>query len=150
MIDLGVLFTGIAAVACFVFGRGMWMRNVLLMSWMVTLCMALSGIGKGFVVLSAVTLDFIIAGTALARVTHDPTRADARVVGCLSMMLMPAHLVMSASLGKVNWTIYAVSCNFVFILQCLTAGGWLDGLGRDIAGFFDRLRPAHLLRRGRQ
>jgi len=148
MIDIGLLFTGFAAFACFAFGRGKWMRHVLLISWLVTAMEVFFGVKTSFVVLTLACLDLMVAGTALIRVTHDPSRNDVRVVGGLSMMLMPAHFIMSASLGKVNWTLYASACNTVFILQCLTAGGWLDGLGRGIAGFISRLRPAHLLRRG--
>jgi hypothetical protein len=147
MIDIGILVTGVVATACFVFGRGKWLRHVLMIAWLVTALEAFFGVGRSFVVLTLALLDLTIAGTAVIRVTHDPSRIDARTVGGLSMALMPAHFVMSVSLGNVNWTLYAVACNLVFILQCLTAGGWLDGMGRSIAGILRRMRPVRVLRR---
>lgn len=146
MTDIGIILTGIIAVACFLFGRGEWLRHVLLMSWLVTLSESLGGVSRDLTVLTMAVLDLTVAGVALARVTHDPTRRDAQVVGGLSMALMPAHFVISASLGNVNWTLYASACNLVFILQCLTAGGWLDGMGRGITGFVDRFSPVRSLR----
>lgn len=150
--DIGIFATGVAAIACIALGRppraNRWLRHVLLISWLVTLFESIADVGIGTVVFSLVMLNFLIAGAAVMRVTHDPSRVDAKVIGNLSMMLMPAHFIMSASLGKVNWTLYASACNIVFILQCLVAGGWLDGVGRCITRFVDRLPVVHPLRRG--
>ena len=125
------------------------MRHVLMIAWLVAAMEAFVGVGRSFIVLTLALLDMMIAGTALIRVTHDPTRVDTKTIGGLSMAMMPAHFIMSASLGNVNWTLYAAACNFVFILQCLTAGGWLDGMGRSIAGIFRRVHPVRDLRDGR-
>lgn len=101
-------------------------------------------------VFTAAVLNLFLAGMALIIVTRDATRRDAQVVGGLSMAIMPAHWIMSISSGAADWTIYAWSCNTVFVLQCLTSGGWFDGVGRSIVRLYSRLRPVPNLRdRGR-
>lgn len=147
-VDIGILATGLAVGACLVFGRGKWLKTALAIAWCIVLIEYMQGASKSVMVLTAAILDMLIAGAALIVFTHNPSRLDARTICGMSMSLMPAHFVMSASLGNVNWTLYVVACNLVFILQCLTAGGWLDGLGRRIAGIFRRMRPVRALRRG--
>lgn len=148
MIDLGLLFTGAAAVAAFAFGRGTWLRHILLIAWLTVVLQALVDVRAAFVVFTMAMLDLTIAGTALIRYTQDRTRQDARIVGGLSMALMPAHFVMSATAGRVDWGLYASVCNLVFVLQCLIVGGWLDGVGRCINRVVSRVLPSGVLRRG--
>lgn len=145
--DLGILVTGLAAWAAFLFGRGVWLRHLLLLSWSVALIEWLAVAWMPTVVLTNALMDLAIAGMALARVTHDPARVDAKLVGGISMALMPAHWVVSATQGRIVWPLYAVACNAGFVLQCLIVGGWLDGLGRRSVRIFSRLHPVRLLRR---
>lgn len=139
--DIGVLITGIAALAAFFFGRGKWLRHSLLLSWAIISILAVSDVKMSLVVLTMAVMDLLIAGVAVAIVTNNPLRYDARVIGAGSMVLMPAHFAMSASQGNADWTLYAAACNAVFVLQCLIVGGWLDGLVGGFSRFFRRMRP---------
>lgn len=146
--DLGIFITGIVAAPAFVYGRGTWLRHLLAMAWVMTTIETLAGVSKDAVVFSITMADLVIAGAALIRVTQDPTRTGAKVVGGISMALMPAHWFMSASQGLPPWWAYASICNAAFVLQCLIIGGWLDNVGRSTGRFFARLSPVHLFRRG--
>lgn len=148
MIDPGLAITGFSAAICFAFGRGRWLRRVLFFAWLSGAILAMMGQTRSVVVAGIASIDIIIAMVALVRFTQDPDKREAQVVGGLSMCLMPAHFIMAASRGQADWTIYASACNAIFVLQCLTAGGWLDGVGRGIAGIWRRLRPIRLIRDG--
>jgi hypothetical protein len=107
-------------------------------------------VGMPTVVFSYATMDLAIALVALGRVIDDHSRTDAKLIGLISLSLMPAHFAVSAAHGGVNWTLYAMGCNVAFVLQCSIIGGWLDGVGRSINRFVTRLHPARLFRdRGR-
>jgi hypothetical protein len=158
LIDVGLIVTGPAAVAAFGWGKerwpgsGRWLRHLLLMSWVASAFCAASVANMATVVLVAVLIDAAIAFAAVAVLTNDRTRNDARTVGVISLALMPAHLTVSIYEGLTyqGWALYAGGCNAAFIAQCLIMRGWLDGLGRTIAGFFGRVRSLPLLRfRGR-
>lgn len=152
MMDVGLTVT--AAAGALGLGRAVRRRRdltlptLLLAAWGTAIALAAADARMATFVFTAAVLNLVIAGMALVIVTRDPGRLDARVTGGLSMAIMPAHWVMSASNGAADWTIYSLSCNIVFVLQCLVAGGWLDGLGRGLAGFFARLRPVRRLRDG--
>lgn len=146
--DAGILVTGLALVACLFAGERWYLKGALFAAW--TTGVLVSGAYMATVVLTQALLDFGIAGVALAVTLHNPMRIDARVVGFISMATMPAHFIMSATHGNWDWTLYAAYCNAGFVLQCLTVGGWLDGVGRGISRFVSRLRPVYLFRvRGR-
>lgn len=156
--DIGILVTGAASLLA-VCGGGLCLsplrpgdnpslRATLACSWIVTVVEQSLVANMAMVVFSMALLDLVIAGAALIIATHDRTRYDARLIGGLSMALMPAHWIMSASHGRPNWAAYAMGCNIVFILQCLIAGGWLNGVGRRIAGFINRVRPVLHFRNG--
>lgn len=146
--DAGIFITGLAGAAAFVFGKGTWIRHLLAMAWAMTTIEALLGATKDAVVFSLAMVDLIIAGAALIRWLQDDSRTDARIIGGISIMLMPAHFVMSASQGAVSWWLYASICNAAFVLQCLIIGGWLDHVGRSTGRLVARLNPVHLFRRG--
>jgi hypothetical protein len=146
--DPGIFVTGVAGAAAFVFGRGVWIRHLLAMAWAMVTIEALLGATKDAVVFSIAMVDLIIAGAALIRWLEDDSRVDARIIGGISIALMPAHFIMSASEGAVSWWLYASICNAAFVLQCLIIGGWLDHVGRSTGRFFARLNPVHLFRRG--
>jgi hypothetical protein len=146
--DIGLLITGLAALAAFAFGNGKWLRHLLLLSWLSSVLETVAGVQMPTMVFSMTMMDIVIAGAALVVATHDHKRYDARVIGGISMALMPAHWVMSVTHGAGNWTLYASAVNAGFVLQCLTIGGWLDGVGRIIARIVARLRPIHLFRGG--
>lgn len=148
MIDAGLLITGIAAALAFLPGRGKWLRHLLVISWLATLLAAAMGASMSSVVFLLTMLDMVIAGAALAITTHNPARYDARVVGAVSMMLMPAHWVMAWSEGAANWTLYAAACNGAFVVQCLIVGGWLDGVGRRLGRLFNRAGAVRSVRGG--
>lgn len=148
--DVGVLATEAAVLPAFAFGRGIWLRHLLLISWTMSAAEFLAQTPMATVVFSYTMMDLTIAGAALGRVTHDPARTDAKLIGAVSMALMPAHWIVSAAQGHVNWPLYAAGCNAGFVLQCLIVGGWLDGLGRRTARFFARLHPVHIFRRREQ
>lgn len=149
MIDIGLLVTGAAVAIAFLWGRGKWLRHVLLFSWAAVALASVSGASMSVIVLLMTLMDLMIAGTALSIVTHDPKRNDARVVGAISMALMPAHWVVAMAQGEVSWTLYAGAVNAAFVIQCLIVRGWLDGLGRSAARIVSRLRPFHIFgRRG--
>lgn len=144
MIDIGILVTGIAAGTAFVWGRGKWLRHLLLLSWASIAVAATGGAQMSTIVFLMTMMDLIIAGTAVSIVTHDPKRNDARIVGAVSMALMPAHWVVAMTQGEIDWTLYASAVNAAFVIQCLIVRGWLDGLGRSIARIVSRLRPFRL------
>ena len=150
MFDLGILITGAAAGLAFVPGRGKWLRHLLVISWAATAIAAGSGVSMAGVVFIMAMCDLVIAGAAVTIATNDPNRIDARFVGGLSMALMPLHWVMAWSQGSASWLLYASACNAAFVIQCLTVGGWLDGVGRSLGRFFHRFRPVRSLRDGRR
>jgi hypothetical protein len=150
--DLGLTTT---ALACALgVGRAVHKRSdltlpcMLAAAWGTSLGLAAAKAQMATFIFSAAALNIMIAGIALVLVTRDNSRVDAKITGGFSMAIMPAHWVMSVTTGAPDWTLYAYSCNAVFIVQCLVAGGWLNGLGRCLAGFFARLRPVHRLRGG--
>lgn len=146
--DIGILTAGAAAFVAFVWGRGEWLRHILLLSWIAVSLEALAGVNMATVVFTMASLDLLIAGAALIIATDDPRRKDARIVGGISMALMPAHWIMAITHGQPNWTMYAIGCNVGFVIQCLIVRGWLDGVGRSIGSFFARVRPVFAIRRG--
>ena len=148
MIDIGVIVTGFCVLSCLLAGRDTWLCGALALSWSATAVMVMAGAGKDVFVLAFSALDMLIALTSLTRFTLDHSNHGAQVVAGMSLAMMPPHFLMSASLGNVNWTLYASACNLVFVLQCLVAGGWLDGVGRRIADFRGRFRSVHRLRGG--
>ena len=148
MIDLGLLVTGIAALIAFLWGRGKSLRPLLLVSWAVAFMGSALDVNMATTVFMLAAMDLIIAGAALLIVTHDPSRTDAKIIGGISMALMPAHFTMSAAHGAADWTIYAAALNAGFVLQCLIVRGWMDGVGRTANRFWNRLVPVHLHRNG--
>lgn len=148
MIDPGLAITGFAAAFCLAFGRGRWLRRVLFIAWLAGAVLAMMGQTRSIVVAGMASIDLVVAMIALVRLTQNPDKREAQVVGGLSMGLMPTHFIMAASQGHADWTLYVSACNAVFVLQCLVAGGWLDGVGRGIADIWRRLRPVFLLRDG--
>lgn len=116
--------------------------------WAVPLGLLAADARMATFVFTAAALNLFVASIALVLVTRDPARIDARLVGGLSMAIMPAHWIMSVSNGTADWTIYAWSCNAVFVLQCLVAGGWFDGVGRSFVRLVSRLWPVHHVRDG--
>lgn len=146
--DLGIIATGIAAITAFGWGRGKFLRNIVLISWIGSAFGWLAGAKMPSVVMFSTIMDFAIAGAALAISTRDHLRYDARIIGGLSMALMPAHWIMAATQGAPNWGLYAAACNATFIVQCLIVRGWMDGVGRGIGHFFGRGRDIPALRRG--
>lgn len=148
--DFGIGLTGLALAVCLVRSalkkRDPTLPCVLLALWTAALALWAAEARMATFVFSAAMLNLMIAGVAVVMATHEPGRIDTRVVGFLSLLSMPLHFGMSASEGALNWKFYAWSCNVIYITQCLVAGGWLDGLGRRIAGFFGRLQPVHLFR----
>ena len=145
--DPGVTITFPFAAAALWKGRGQWLKHLLAIYWTASAILALSQAFMATVVLCYTIFDLSIAGAALLVTMHDPKRYDARWIGGLSMMLMPAHLAMSATHGAANWLLYASILNAVFVLQSLILTGWLDGVGRGISGFLGRLRSIPVLRR---
>jgi len=150
MIDIGLLTTGLFAAASVTFGRSVWNARILFAAWLVVTLAVCMGMTKSQTVLTMACLDMSIAIVALVRFTQDTSKRDAQMVGAMSMALMPAHFIMAVSHGAADWTIYVSAANAIFVLQCLTAGGWLDGVGRGIAGIWHRVHPVrHLRDRGR-
>jgi hypothetical protein len=150
VIDIGLLTTGLFAAACLGWGRSVWLSRVLFAGWVCGAAISMAGATKSQVVLGLALTDMVIAITALFRFTQDCTNRAAQTVGFMSLALMPAHSIMAATHGGADWTIYVSAVNAIFVLQCLTAGGWLDGVGRGIAGIWGRMRPVRTLRdRGR-
>jgi len=150
MADLGILASGLAAAACVAWGRNAWLSRALFASWLVIMIAVDLGANKSETVLTMASLDMAIALVALAQFTLDCTNRTAQTVGLMSLGLMPAHSIMAVSHGNADWTIYVSACNAIFALQCLTAGGWLDGLGRGIANIWHRVYPVRSLHdRGR-
>jgi len=148
MIDAGLAITGIAAAACLAYGRGQWLRRVLFAAWLAGSLLAVVAQAKSVSVFGMASIDLAVALVALVRFTQDPAKREAQIVGLLSAAAMPSHFIMAASHGSGNWTLYASVCNAIFVLQCLTAGGWLDGLGRGIAGIWHRVHPVRHIRDG--
>lgn len=146
-IDPGLLVTGLfAALACWR-GRHAAFRGMLPIAWCVC---ALAGttLPMSWAVAVFAIVDLIISGVCLIFWTleHDQR---ARVIGGLSMALMPCHFIFSALHGWFDWVLYASILNTAFVLQCLTATGGLDGVGRWFGGIYGRLVPASLRARGR-
>lgn len=146
--DLGIIATGIAALTAFFWGRGKFLRNILLLSWIGSAIGWISGATMSSTVAYSAFTNIAIAGAAVAISTKDRFRYDARVIGGLSIVVMPAHWIMSVSQGAGSWLVYATASNVVFIAQCLIVRGWADGLGRGIGDFFDRYGRLHPVRRG--
>lgn len=148
MIDLGIIITGVSAGVCLAYGKGMWLRRVLFLAWLAGVGLAELAQVRSVTVAGMASIDLIVAMIALVRFTQDNHKREAQIVGGLSMCLMPAHFVMAASRGHADWTLYASACNAVFVLQCLVAGGWLDGVGRSIADIWRGVRPVRSFRDG--
>lgn len=161
VLDLGLIVCGIAAALAIIGaklhredradqGRGrwqaLWLPHLMLAIWATSMVGKIAQATMASVVFMAVVADLVIAGAAVSIVTHDPKRIDARLVGGISMALMPAHWAMSMSQGQANWTLYAAGCNAGFVLQCLIVGGWLDGLGRGVSRILARISPLSLFR----
>lgn len=145
--DIGLTITGLALIAALIpKGGSLLMRSALAISWIVTMLSVFGQATMPEIVMTMAALDIFIAMVALRIVTNDNKRYDARVIGGLSMALMPAHWIVAATEGAVDWTIYAVACNAVFSAQCLIAGGWFDQLGRSIGDIFHRFRPIRSIR----
>lgn len=157
-LDPGILVTGIAAWAAFLWRRGVWiwrepdlehkfwLRHMLLLLWAVITVETVARAYMATVVATQAIMDLAVAGTALAVATHNPARVDARIIGGISMALMPLHWTMAFFHGKPNWALYAIICNMGFIAQCLILGGWLDGVGRCISNLLSRAWPLFLFR----
>lgn len=137
--DFGLAITGLAAITAAVWGRGQWLKHVLFAAWAVTVAISVAGANMAATVFTLTTLDLIIAAAALIIVTHNPDRTDAKIIGGISMLMMPMHLWMSAASGRADWTMYATVLNGGFIVQCLIVRGWLDGVGRTANRFVNRL-----------
>lgn len=154
LIDPGIIITAIAALFAFGWGdgqmkgRGKWLRHLLLVSWAASALARASGADMASTVLVAGVMDLAIVFGALFVFINDPHRHDARAVGGLSLALMPAHWIVSLSGGLTYWpwVLYAVACNAAFVAQCLIVRGWLNGLGRAVARFVDRVGPVSLFR----
>jgi len=148
MIDVGLAATGFAAAICVAYGRGRWLRCILFTAWLCGALVAMTGPSRSVMVASLAAIDLAVALVALVRFTQDPAKRAAQLVGLLSLTLMPAHFIMALSRGQADWTLYASACNAVFVLQCLTAGGWLDGVGRGIADIWRGMRHVRSFRDG--
>lgn len=148
MIDLGLLITGLAAFAALFFGKGHVTRHVLFVAWAIGFATSFLGAPKAGVVLSLAISDLLITGISVIAVHHDDKRVDSRLVGGLSLLLMPAHFAMSASQGAASWILYVSCCNAIFVLQCLVVGGWADDLGRRLWSFIHRALPILRSRHG--
>jgi hypothetical protein len=121
-------------------------------TWIAGLLVWLTEQPQSVAVFVSTSMDLLIAGGAVIISTRDPSRIDARIVGAISMALMPAHWVVSVGQGihGWGWTLYAVACNGAFVVQCFIVRGWLDGLGRGLGHFLGRFIPVSLFRtRGR-
>jgi hypothetical protein len=150
LVDPGLLITGAAVFIAFGWGRGKWLRHLLLLSWVTSVIGAFVGATMSTLVFNAIVMDFVVAGGALIVTTRDPCRIDARMVGGISIALMPAHWVVSwnGGLAAFGWVLYAGACNAGFVLQCLIVRGWLDGVGRGIGRFVGRFVPVSLFHDG--
>ena len=150
--DYGLVLTGLLAAAgvvrCALKSRDLSLPCVLVSLWGASLALVAADARMSTFVFCAAMLNMIVSGIALVIVTRHPWRMDARIVGGLSLAIMPAHWIMSVSKGDGDWTIYALSCNFVFTMQCLVSGGWLDGMGRRAAGLVSGVWPLYRLRGG--
>lgn len=145
--DIGLLATGLASATC-LDCRNPWVSRMLFGAWVAGAVVAMASAGISTVVLTAALIDMVIALVSLAFFTRDTSRHDAQIVGALSLSIMPAHFIMAASQGAANWLLYVSCCNAVFVLQCLVAGGRLDGVGRGIADFWRRVRIVRSFRNG--
>lgn len=150
LLDPGLLICAAAVFVAFGWGRGVWLRHLLLLSWAASAIGAVMGVQMATIVFNATMMDFFVAGGALIVTTRDPCRFDARTVGGISMALMPAHFIvsMAGGLSDLGWMLYAGACNAAFVLQCLIVRGWLDGVGRSIGRFVGRFLPVSLFRAG--
>lgn len=150
MLDLGMILTGIAAASCLIMGRGVALRSALFMAWATAFVLVSFDSNIDLTVLMMILMDLVIAVTALITVTIDPARNDAKVAGFIAISMMPAHFIVSATQGAIDWQFYAIVCNVAFILQCSASTGALDVLGRSIGSFFSRsFNLRHHSKRGR-
>lgn len=135
MIDPGLLITGIAASAAMLFGKGRIMRRAIFASWLISLITFTFDAPKSVVVLNLSLMDLLIAWASILAVHRNNLRLDARLIGGISLALMPLHFVMSATSGGANWLLYASVCNAAFVIQCLIVGGWADDVARRVLRF---------------
>lgn len=148
--DAGIVATGLVLGATLIWGRSVRLRVLLALMWLTGFFGYALGADMASLVLAAAMMDLVIVLIATAIVTNDPSRVDARAVGVVSLAMMPAHWIMSATKGAPDWTAYALACNIGFVLQCLIVGGWLDGVARSARRFLGRIVPVSLFRgRGR-
>lgn len=126
-----------------------WVLPVALtLAWSASVALGNVGATMPTFVFAGALVDLLVAGAAVVIATVSPPRIDARTVGGISMALMPLHWTMAWSKGGADWTTYAVSCNIAFVIQCLTAGGWMDGLGRRARDLVGRVRHVSRVRSG--
>lgn len=140
MADIGLLITGLAVGVAAAFGRGSPItRAALVGHWGFVVAMVSFGLDKASTVAALTSADLFVAVVAVLLTGHNIDHPRTRIVGILALLVMPLHLVMSATTGKLNWTLYAASLNAVFVLQCLVSSGACDGLGRRLAALHDWL-----------
>lgn len=146
-LDPGLILTGLFAALVGWRGKHVAFRGMLPIAWCVC---ALAGmtLPMSWVVAVFAIVDLFIAGVCLIFWTLEGNQR-ARVIGGLSMALMPVHFVFSALHGRFDWIVYASILNTAFVLQCLTATGGLDGVGRWLGRLLGGLVPGRLRARGR-
>ena len=154
---VALLITAVAAGLAFGRGRiergiATWLRQALAIVWTAGAVIIVTEQEMSTAVGMAAFLDLFVGFVAVVISTIDPTRLDARIVGGVSISLMPAHWIVSMGQGlsDTGWIVYAATCNGAFVVQCLVTGGWLDGMGRGVSRFLSRIRGLPFLRfRGR-
>lgn len=137
MVDVGLIVTGAAAGVAVAGVAGQpAVRAALATHWAFVSIMAGLGLHKAEMVFALTAADFATALVAVLIAGHERGHPRTRAVGLLALLVMPLHMVQSATTGNLNWYLYAASLNAVFILQCLIAAGVCDGMGRRLAAFY--------------
>jgi hypothetical protein len=127
--------TLLACVVALAVSRGA-MAASLCIAWIVSLIFALS-VSMAYLPATAAIVDIALASMAL-RMWTEYGDQRARLVGMASLAKLFVHFGVSANFGNGDWTLYAITINALFIVQCGIAGGAINGLGRFIDSFSPR------------
>lgn len=137
--------TLLAAAMAFALRQGV-LTGLLLYAWILSFLASLVAPATWLTGVLAVIEMMVALGGLMLWTQHHNQKA--RLVSAISMVLLCAHFGYSATRGTGSWSLYAWILNLGFGLQCLTAGGGLDGLGRIYDHF--RKRPHNVYSTGRR
>jgi hypothetical protein len=128
MADIGLVVTGVAALAAVMVTTRDHLTQYTAIAWVVSLVVSLT-LPKPLMPGAWAIVDACLALACLWTTTNSNCR-EARYIGLISMLLICAHFVYAGSKGTLPWIWYASILNAGFCLQCLVASGGMGSVER--------------------